>query len=199
MASNLTIKEINSLMHKASGYEGEKKNEPFTFNETENEEEKCDSKCFCSCCCKCKCHEKPECPEIPTPITSTALSAHNSFASVIRVEERGTEIPLPSITYNRGFAPHEEFKSFTVEESGFYSIDYNIYLDRGAHLSAAVFKNGHELSGTGISPLPPADFFAGASIDFLEKGDHISLVLFGDNILVELRPKNGASLKVIRI
>ena len=208
MSSNLTLKEINCLAQRAIGCPCEDENNcccrcRCNCNCNCNCNCPCEPQCRCCCCrcpncCKCKEHqEEPEEPEIA--VTAVSLSAHNISAQQIRVEESGTAIPLPFITYKKEFEPNDNFKSFTVEESGTYSIDYVIYVNRETHLSAAVFKNGKEILGTAVEPRPPASSFIGTSIEFLEKGSQISLVLFGENIEVALQPRAGASLKIIRI
>jgi len=115
----------------------------------------------------------------------------------LHVDAEGTEIPLTTVTYDKGFEICSD-TAFEVQEDGFYLISYDVYLSFSACLSAAVCCNGDAIPTTVIPPTT-ANLYTNSTVVKLERCDILTLKLFNADATVHFLPGNSAGLNVVKI
>jgi hypothetical protein len=121
----------------------------------------------------------------------------NISGSYFDLEPAGIIIPLPYISYNNGFEISNNSDTFTVEESGFYLIQYKITTDSASSIATDIYKNGAAIP-TLADETSGIKLHFGESMVFLNTGDRLQLVIAGHG-RIQLIADTGASLNIVKI
>ena len=129
-------------------------------------------------------------------MTNTALSALNLDGPDFDLVPSGVVVPLTHISYNNGFDISRGNNTFTADKSGYYLIQYKIDAHIAISIKAAIYKNGMAIPG--LTDETSGEKPSGAAIVFLNTGDCLQLMIFGNGKL-RLTENTGAALNIIKV
>lgn len=118
---------------------------------------------------------------------------------MIAVVLSGTHIPLPNDQQLTNVAVNEANDTFTIQQSGTYELEYDVFFTTPLLVSSRILLNGTELPGSAINPATGTDSLTKKTTVNLKAGDTLSLQLYGllgAVILVSGDPSKATSLSI---
>lgn len=118
---------------------------------------------------------------------------------MIAVVLSGTHIPLPNDQQLTNVAVNEANDTFTIQQSGTYELEYDVFFTTPLLVSSRILLNGTELPDSAINPATGTDSLTKKTTVNLKAGDTLSLQLYGllgAVILVSGDPSKATSLSI---
>lgn len=127
------------------------------------------------------------------------LSAYSPSGVSITVILGGTAVPLKQTTCIHDFTANGSGTSFTVKQTGYYLVSYDIQTTAGLLMNAALYQNGKAVDALVRSPGLAARSFSCSGIILLNEDDEISLRMYGVLGTAILSGGVGAYLTAVRV